>query len=127
MGSYCSLRFDEIDITGAKSFVPDHLVSLFQESDRQDLEIEQDGEARTQHLYVADRQIVLDRLDILGFTSAAAKQSFNEWYKGEVETWTSYADDGSDWALPKLSALRALTFDKWRMRAPEILSTECSR
>ena len=34
MGSYCEIRFDDLDVCGAKSFVPDHFCALFQESDR---------------------------------------------------------------------------------------------
>jgi hypothetical protein len=122
MGSYCSLRFDDIEITGAKSVVPDVFISLFQESDRRDVSVEENGETVSRQLYLADRQTILDRLDILGFTSEAARLSFEAWYRGELETWTSYVADGSDWALERLTALRAFTFKQWASRVPEILS-----
>jgi hypothetical protein len=35
MGSYCALEFDGLYVIGSKSHVPDSMISIFQESDRQ--------------------------------------------------------------------------------------------
>ena len=69
MGSYAALKFDNVSILSSKSFVPDDIISIFQENDRR---VRPDTEYTEENLtvteYAASRGDVLFRLDVLGVT-----------------------------------------------------------
>src|SRR5690349_16698053 len=126
MGSYCSLHFDDIEVISWKSEVPDSLISLFQESDRADRVVEEHGDSYRHYLYVAPRSVVLERLDILGLTQAAARAAFDDWRQGELEMYKEWVDEGSDWAEDTLKALQSLSFEEWSKRITGVLRTRYS-
>jgi hypothetical protein len=114
MGTYCAIKFDDIDITSTKSVLPESYVSLFQESDRlvtHDPDYEQD-----EINYVVSRAVIIQRLDLLGFTSEAARTSFDRWHRDEIAKYTEYSEDEEgDWADSNLALLKTFSFDAWRV------------
>ena len=128
MGSYCKLHFDDINVLSYKSSVPDDFVYLFQESDRRlvvraDEDHESDeGLGKFDIQYSAARAVVLRRLDLAGYTKDKARNSFDEWHKNALETWSEYAKDG-DWATDTVDALRSFTFGEWQKRIKDVLLT----
>jgi hypothetical protein len=130
MGSYASLDFDDLQVDSFGSEVPDFLISLFQESDRCPLiqsdprnALEDDAESVK---YVTSRAVMLERLDLLGFTSDAACRAFEDWRTREIERSLLYADEDEDGVVrfkPETEALEDLTYYSWRQRVPEALRT----
>lgn len=123
MGSYCALEFDELSVIESKSHVPDGLISLFQESDRQDITkpAEDEGEEPdVKYTYSAPRHVILERLDILGITSSAAELAFDNWRRGEIELQKEIAEDD----FQTLKAIESLSFENWKKRVPHILRTQ---
>src|SRR6185312_2816014 len=93
MGSYCAIVVDGYDLVSAKSAVPDQFVSLFQEADRHDF---YDDKSETKSItYRTSRHTILQRLDLLGVTSDAARASFEHWLENERSNHEDY-EDGSD-------------------------------
>lgn len=95
MGSYCALEFDGLYVIGSKSHVPDGIISMFQETDRQVITKapeEQDEEPEITYVYTALRETILARLDILGITSDRAESAFENWRRAEIETYTEYGE-----------------------------------
>ena len=59
----CVIQVDGHDLFSAKSVIPDHFISLFQESDHRKT---QDPEREVPDVtYVASRAAILERLDLL--------------------------------------------------------------
>jgi hypothetical protein len=86
MGSYCDLSFDDLSVRGSKSVVPETFISLFQESDRKVVALSSDLEdPDNQYFYSAPREVVQQRLDVMGFTAEAARAAFETWLRGEIE------------------------------------------
>jgi hypothetical protein len=124
MGSYCEIRFDNLDVCGAKSAVPDHFCALFQESDRRIQRVpDSDPEHTPYVVYETSRSVMLDRLALLGCTTAVVRECFDDWRLGQIETWS---DDGEDWATRLTSTLKALTFEEWQSRVPHVLRDQFS-
>ena len=126
MGSYSSLRFDDIDVWVCKSVVPDTFVSLFQERDRRviparDPADEDEDDDLEQTIYVAPRDVVLHRLSVMGFTSHASRRAFEDWRAGEREMYEEWVEEGSDWAQSGADAIRLLTYEEWNARVSAIL------
>jgi HEPN/Toprim N-terminal domain 1 len=108
MGSLCQLKFDAISLLEQKSCVPDEFVCLFQESDRRELQ-KTEGEERDVGYY-APREVVLQRLDLLGYTTEHARCHFEKWLEQE-------------WASGTAEALRSLNYEEWLPRAKDVLLT----
>lgn len=123
MGSYCTLYFDEIYVATQKSYVPDEFVYLFQEIDRVELPPEGEDEfAETRIVYKASREVVLDRLDIGGFTAEHTANAFEAWLAEERETWKGFAADGRwEEADATSAALNTFSYSEWKVRAKEVL------
>ena len=121
MGSYCEIKFDKIHISSAKSAIPDHYVLLFQDRDRQ---VVRDAENECDDiLYVASREIVLQRLELQGYTSQAARNSFERWLNSERERWKEYVEaDGYEWAKEGHALIEQFDFDMWRTRLRSTLT-----
>lgn len=127
MVSSCALYFDDIFIYSQKASVPADFVYLFQESDRLELEPNQDEDGdytSTQVFYRASRAIVLERLDLGGFTSEMAEQAFQAWLEGERENYRGYASErGGEWAKDIADALAAYSYMQWKTRLKHVLVT----
>src|SRR5580700_3747164 len=112
MGSSCELKFDEISLLSQKSYVPDEFVCLFQESDRR--ESPETEDERITIGYFAPRDVVRQRLDLLGYTTEYARSHFQEWLEQQRETYREYEeDDGGEWASETAKALRSLSYEDW--------------
>ncbi len=94
MGSYASLRFDGSEVDTWKSFVPEIVLTLFQETDRSVVENEEDG--LKDIVYTASRDTVLRRLDIMGVTSARARASYESWRDAEIASHKELVDEGEE-------------------------------
>jgi hypothetical protein len=114
VGSYCTLRFDKADAWSVKSYVPDELICLFQETDRQEgpsrNPADEAWEGETA-VYTASRKVVLKRLDLMGCTSEAARRAFEEWRSGEHEMHQEWVAEGSEWARSDLQAIEKLSYE----------------
>jgi hypothetical protein len=72
MVSSCELRFDKISITEQKAYVPDEFIYLFQETDRREVAISEEDGGGFDVGYRADRSVILERLDLAGYTAEGA-------------------------------------------------------
>jgi HEPN/Toprim N-terminal domain 1 len=126
MGSYCSLRFDDWDVCSFKSGVPDEFCALFQEGDRvvftSKVVDEGDEETVRTIAYQASREVILNRLTLLGCAEAVADERFAEWLETERKEYQGYVSEGEDWAVETAAALQLLTQKEWRERIPQLLA-----
>jgi hypothetical protein len=135
MGSYAELRIDGYNILSTKSEVDASVMTVFTEEDRlvRAPGDEDCGRAPGPWLhaqrplgdldsfdcaYVAPSRVVRDRLDVMGFTLARAKERYEvlraariaglrEQRRIEEETGEEF------WAHRELAVLESLTFDEW--------------
>lgn len=128
MGSYCSLRFDDWDVCSAKSEVPDEFCALFQETDRVSFtsKAPAEGGECEEHVrtiaYQASREVILNRLTLLGCAEVVANERFAAWLETERKEYQSYVSEGEDWAVETTAALQLLTLEAWRERIPQLLA-----
>jgi hypothetical protein len=122
MGSSCELKFDEISLLSQKSYVPDEFVCLFQESDRREApETQEEGITIG---YFAPREVVRQRLDLLGYTIEYARSHFQKWLEQERERYREYEEDhGGEWASETAEALRSFNYEEWMSRTRDVLLT----
>lgn len=125
MGSYCELRFDDKFVDTAKSIVPAEFRVLFQEDERQ-VRRSADGEF-DEILYVASKATVLERLDLLGYTSEVAEQRLSEWIISERKQWLEYISESGNRAKQIADAIESLTTDEWAKRIPDVIENKFSR
>lgn len=130
MGSYCSLHFDDAEVTSSKSAVPDVFVSLFQETDRVVLPAaekpNEDDEVNgklDRITYRAFRDTILERLDIMGFTAERARQAFELWHTHEQAMYEEWVNEGNEWAQAGAEAIGQLNYEEWRTRVRGALQT----
>lgn len=125
MGSYCALKFDEIDIFDVKSVVPDDFVALFQESDRVVRKIPEteEDDSTTNIFYQASREVILTRLALLGCTEGVVRDKFEEWKNNQKKSLAEYImysghkDDNQT-----IKAINEFDFDVWRERGAAFLA-----
>jgi len=124
MGSYCALKFDEIEVFDVKSVVLDDFVALFQETDRivrRVSETEEDDGA-TDIFYQASRDVILTRLTLLGCTESVVKGKFEEWRKNQrksLEEYIAFSREEPDSEASK--AINEFDFQVWRERVAAFL------
>ena len=125
MTSACELRFDDLAITAQKEFVPDEFVFLFQESDRK-LIAAPDGRQEAEFVgYIASRAIILERLELVGITSARAADAFDAFLADQLETYRSVASSSSgelDWSA-HARTIEAFSYSGWQNRIRNVLET----
>lgn len=124
MGSYCALKFDEIEIFDAKSVVPDNFVALFQESDRVVRTVPETDEedSMTDIFYQASRDVILARLALLGCTEDVVKEKFEEWKRNQKKSQEEYVAYSGDEADETFKAINEFDFDVWRERGSALLA-----
>ncbi len=124
MGSYCALKFDEIEIFDAKSVVPDNFVALFQESDRvvRTVPETEEDDSATDIFYQASRDVILTRLGLLGCTESVVKEKFEEWRKNKKKSLDEYiAFSGDEPDSEASKAINEFDFQVWRERGAALL------
>lgn len=126
MGSYCTIRFDGLDVCSSKSVVPDAFCAIFQESDRLVRPSPYLEDEDPQTVYEAQREVVLARLALLGCTADVARERLEEWLHATRATWDEYRTHDGDWAHATAEALHALTLDDWYARVPRCLAVQFS-
>jgi len=126
MGSYCSLKFDDLEILSSKSVVPDNLIALFQEADRvvRKVAFDEGEPPEADIVYEAPRETVLMRLSLLGFTEASVRAKFSDWLDEERVRWNEYLAEGRVWAADTARAISGFDYEVWRERAPEVLRSQ---
>lgn len=126
MVSSCAVYFDDIFIDSQKSSIPVDFIYPFQESDRLELEpewIDDADHVSTRVFYRASRAVVLDRLDLGGFTAEYAEKEFQAWLEEERESYNNYVIAGDEWARETAEAFAALDYLKWKSRLKGVLVT----
>jgi hypothetical protein len=114
MGTYCTIKFDDTELFSVKSVLPDFYVSLFQERDRRvtyDADCEQEDV-----VYAARREIILERLELLGFTTKAAQLSFDRWLRDERDRLEGYTEGDNGFGADRLALLQTFSFEAWKSR-----------
>lgn len=123
MTSACAIKFDDIEITIQKAGAPDEFLFLFQEGDRRvTLPPNAEDGDYPEIGYFAPRDVVLQRLDLGGFTAQRAANAFEAWLSEERIRWNEYAEEG-DWARDMASEFQHFTYDEWGRRLKDVLST----
>jgi hypothetical protein len=125
MGSYCALKFDEIEIFDVKSVVPDDFVALFQESDRVVRKVPEteEDDSTTDIFYQASRDVILTRLALLGCTEGVVRDKFEEWKKNQKKSLAEYVEySGDEDGDQKLKVINEFDFDVWRERGAALLA-----
>jgi hypothetical protein len=124
MGSYCALKFDEIEIFDVKSVVPDDFVALFQESDRIVRKVpgSEEDDGKTDIFYQASRDVILTRLALLGCTEGVVKEKFEEWKRNERKSLEEYIAYSGDEDGETFRAINEFDFDVWRERGSALLA-----
>lgn len=126
MVSSCAVYFDDIFIDSQKGSIPVDFIYLFQESDRLELKpewIDNADHVSTRVFYRASRAVILDRLDLGGFTAEYAEKEFQVWLEEEQESYNSYVIEGNEWAKANAEALAALNYLEWKSRLKDVLVT----
>lgn len=101
---------------------------MFQESDRHVSESSDEGGHQPNVVYKAKRDVVLNRLALLGCTASVARERLTEWVENERKTWEEYAaEPGGEWAIKKAQALREFSPEQWYSCVPEALATRYTR
>jgi hypothetical protein len=73
---------------------------------------------RSKIRYLAPREVILDRLNILGCTPAASQERFEAWLaRKRAELSSELSPD------PDSAAVETFTFNQWRRRVPRLLAT----
>ena len=124
MGSYCTIYFDELRISSAKSAVPDDFSAIFQESDRLVRKSQYEEDDTPEVVYEATKATVLARLDLLGCTSRIARERLSKWITEERAKWAEYASEYGNWAEETAMALRKFTIEEWYRCVPLVLATK---
>ena len=126
MVSSCAVYFDDILIDSQKSSIPVDFIYPFQENDRLELEpewIDDADHVSTRVFYRASRAVVLDRLDLGGFTAEYAEKEFQTWLEEERESYNDYVVAGGEWARETAEAFAALNYLQWKSRLKDVLVT----
>lgn len=124
MGSYCALKFDEIEVFDVKSVVPDNFIALFQETDRVVRKAPETAEQddMTDIFYQASRDTILTRLTLLGCTEDVVKEKFEEWKRNQKKSLDEYIAYSGDEADETFKAINEFDFDVWRERGSALLA-----
>ncbi|QXT41156.1 hypothetical protein KYE46_08095 [Gymnodinialimonas ceratoperidinii] len=105
-----------------KSSVPDHMISLFQENERDKFPNKDYPEEEwTTTIYKARKEDVLLRLELMGVTLERAKAVFEQWRLEELDMYTEWLSEGNDWATDTKEALEQFTINEWMRRVPAVI------
>ena len=126
MTSACELRFDDLTISGQKAYVPDEFVFLFQERDYRFVEVSDEDESEFIG-YVASRAVVLERLELAGFTSNRAAAAFAAFLEEQLEIYrdissSSIDTDALNWSAD-IKVIEAFSYSGWQARIKNVLET----
>lgn len=150
MGSYSTIYVGNFEIDSEKNFGNSYFLSIFQESDKRITLVTRENKELFSKYYDIDELeedelpsfeliqlvcpvgIVLDRLDLLGFTKEVAERGFQESLKVEIEKIKNYkpehpAIDFSESYSEKYKVLKSLNFKKWKKALPEVMELKRKR
>ena len=150
MGSYSTIYVGNFEIDSDKNDVNPFFLSVFQESDKRITTVTRENEELFSKYYDVDEleedeilsfeliqlvcpvRIVLDRLNLLGFTKGVAERGFQEGLKVEIEKIKNYtpkhpAMDLSDFYSEKYKILKSLNFEEWKKALPEVMELKRRR
>jgi hypothetical protein len=90
--------------------VPEALIALFQESVRQDI-VDSSHPDEVRHIisYSTSRVEMLERLDVMGASAAAAGRAYEEWRAAELRSLRELAEDDVEWA----TTVSLVTLTSW--------------
>jgi hypothetical protein len=104
LSTYWELTFDNFHVHEGRPPVPVAFLSLFQEADRRVLK---KFPQEYSHLYVAPRDVILRRLDIMGFSARAAAEAFEVWRNETI-------------SRGRQGDLKMYSFKQWSSRVPRL-------
>ncbi len=123
MTSACTIKFDNMEITIEKAGVPDEFIFLFQECDRRVSPSAEPDDEYPKIGYFASRAVVLQRLDLGGFTAEHAARAFEAWLNEQRERWESYTEGEKGWGHEVAAALYGFSYAEWGRRLKDVLMT----
>ncbi len=136
MGSYTTLAVDGYGLLTTKSYADLHVLTVFRETDKYIRVVRLDDENHSRTIldkpvpadydvdeedeqievgYSARGRVVRDRLDVMGFTLAAARSVFDRGIATRLERLRAWATEDSHHGLwvRDIEMLQQLSFDRW--------------
>lgn len=136
MGSITEFSIDGYPLLETKSYAVDEVLAIFRESDKRvfDLKVSErnpmvwgipspeDSELETVILYQCTAQKIAQRLDIMGFTLARAKQDFEHLLREKIEEIPSPEEDEEELYADSRNQLGRMTFGDYAENLCSIMS-----
>lgn len=136
MGSITEFSIDGYPLLETKSYAVDEVLAIFRESDKRVFERKvsernpmvwgapssKDDEPETAILYQCSAEKIAHRLDIMGFTLARAKQSFERLLREKLLEISSADEGGEDLCTDSRKQLSMMTFEDYAENLRSIMS-----
>lgn len=119
MSSSSLLLFDDVEIDEWREHVPDEVIALFQEPDRDPKSYDEHSE---RICYSATRDVILQRLDVMGITSEVAADAFENWKEQRIELLGDIQIKVDDEVDSPAGSIRTLSYWGWQQRVPAALA-----
>lgn len=140
MGSITELSIDGYPLLQTKGYAVDEVLAIFHESDKRVFERRvsernpmvwgapspEDDELETAILYQSSAQKIAQRLDIIGFSLARAKQDFERLLREKLLEISSVDEDEEEPGSERRNQLRRMTFEDYSESLRSIMSRRLS-
>lgn len=125
MGTYTEFEVNGYQLLTTKSAVVPEIMTVFQESDRQEFSRPIDAsdaeDVRTVVRYESTASRIIDRLEVMGFTLARARAEFDAERRSEIERWE---DEEHDWRPDNLPLLKRMTFRSYQRALGRVMTAK---
>jgi len=139
MGTYTELTIADYPLISSKSAVIPEVMTIFRETDRHVFtrrvaernrlvwgthDDPNDGKMETVFEYSCDTRMVIDRLNVMGFTLRRVREDFEACRRAELDEYGWRAEEGYDstWAAESANFLKGLTLDMYTGALAKVIS-----
>ena len=136
MGSYTDLTVADYPVVSSKSEVVREVMTIFRESDRRVFKRRIDernrlvyGDSEPDHEledvieYSCAASVVIERLNVMGFSINRARREYEEGRRLELQTFEERAEESDDqWFRDEWDTLKALDFDQYSKSLSDVHS-----
>jgi hypothetical protein len=131
MGTLTALTIGGYDFYSTRSYADPLVMTIFTEDDRfekssvtsdDSLDYAEDQYDRTEIGYTAPAAVIRDRLDVMGFTLRAAKETFEQGVRTRLAELREWENEPDEFANHEIATLEALSFEVWLQAFREIVS-----